>query len=307
MLKWAKKMDAVSIQAYQNIAAFEILLRRLVRWQLMSLHGREWLVQIGTEHFDLIETRIRYEKRNGQYWNGSSELSFLTLNELISLIFDKLWSSSFRTVFKSDIGLKEALRKSIIPLRNKVAHFRTIDQFDLNTGIRYVPDMMGHLNSYYGSPDRVPLYVSSDLEASDDLIDPEIVNQINEELSLNGIDYFWDEFGKFESIRASSLGCGFGIFDSNLFIELDLSQKNTRINLTDWFYQHKYCVNSISFNDSKIRVFIPLKADKDTVKRTMNSLYKKIALDIRISLSDNFVESEYIINSKLGESVGLAF
>ena len=39
----------------------------------------------------------------------------------------------------------------------------------------------------------------------------------------------------------------------------------------------------------------------------MSSLYKKIAQDIKISLGNNFVEDEYIINSKLGEPVSLAF
>ena len=300
-------MNSISLTAYQNIAAFEILLRRLLRWQLMSLHGREWLIQIGSDYYDLIDYRIRNEKKNGQYWNGSSELSFLSLSELISLVFDKLWFSSFRVVFKSDIGLKEALRKSIIPLRNKVAHFRTIDQFDLNIGVRYIPELRQHLCEYYSSPDRVPLYISSDLDASDDLIDLEIQNQINKELIFYGIEYFWNEFGKFESIRAINIGCGFGIFDGNLFIELDLSQNNNQLNLVDWFNQNKYCVNSISFDEPKIRIFIPLKAEKDAVKRTMSSLYKKIAHDIKIPLSNNFVEDEYIINSKLGEPVSLAF
>ena len=300
-------MTCVSLPAYENIAAFEILLRRLLRWHLMSQYGRGWLVKIGAEYYELIELRIQQEKRTGQYSKSSSELSFLTLGELISIIFERLWHSSFKVLFKSDLGLREALRRSILPLRNKVAHFRTVDQFDLNLGIRYALELKEYLYEYYGSPERIPLYVTSDLDATDDLIDKDIIRQIRAELSALGIDYFWDEFGKLESVRFNSVGCGFGIFDDNIFIELDLSLQNIHLDFTEWFELHKYCISSIVFDDPKFRIFMPSKSDKDSVKRAMNSLNKRISHNVRFAENDHFVESEYLINRTREKPVGLAF
>ena len=231
----------------------------------------------------------------------------MTLNELLTLIFERQWQNSFKNIFNSDIGLKNALRNSILPLRNKIAHFRQVDAFDLNIGVRYASEMQTYAQEYYGSSERIVFYINSDADNSDDLIDIDIQKDIKKELFDLNILYFWDEFGKFESIRSNNIGCGFGVYDKNIFIELNLDVAKSQIDLFEWFDQHKYCVNSIVFDEPKIRIFFPVTTNQILVKKLLNSLYKKIALELKNSTLSEFCEGEYIINNKMKRPIGLAF
>ena len=66
-------MSSISSQAYFKVGQFEILLRRIIRWQMMSMYSHEWISKLGDDFYKLIETRIQQEKNNGQYSKISSD------------------------------------------------------------------------------------------------------------------------------------------------------------------------------------------------------------------------------------------
>jgi hypothetical protein len=273
----------------------------------MTSYGNEWITYLGDDFYKIIENRIKQEKINGQYSKKSSDLSYLTLYELIQLIFERQWQSSFKYVFNSDVGIKNQLKNSILPLRNKIAHFRQIDSFDLNNGIRYASEIEWYAQKYYGSPERVSFYLNSDDENIDELIDFDIQKDIQKELTKLNILYFWDEFAKFESIRSNKIGCGFGVYDKNLFIELKLNSNINLIDFNEWFDDYKYYINSIIIVDPKIRIFFPIRINQNLVKKILNSLYKKVLLDLKKTEQTEFCEGEYIINNRMERPIGLAF
>ena len=55
---------SLDIQCYADISDFEVTLRRVVRWELMTKYGRSWLTETGG-YLDLINDRIAAEVRRG--------------------------------------------------------------------------------------------------------------------------------------------------------------------------------------------------------------------------------------------------
>ena len=100
-------MQEYTRDTFQRLSSFEILLRRVIRWELMSSDGRAWMLGLGN-YFDEIDRRVKNEKNAGLYSNNSSELSYLTLTELLRLIFTDLWHEKFKLVFKLKILLSDS-------------------------------------------------------------------------------------------------------------------------------------------------------------------------------------------------------
>jgi hypothetical protein len=299
-------MDPIAVSVFQKIAKFEILLRRFVRWQLMALHGKGWLISIGDHYYEQIESRISIEKNQGIYWSKSSELSFLTLRELINIIFNELWKTSAKDILENDYGLKSALNHSIVPLRNKVAHFRAIDEFDLRL-LEYADEIRVKLQNYYSNQHRVQIYISSDPAFANEQMDEEIIADIKNELAKISSEYFFDEYGKFESIRVREIGCGFGIYDFNLFVELSYSYEIPNDYLFEWFDQNRFVVSSIVLDSNKVRIFLPNKNTESDTRKVMQSLYKQIINYSSRGNLKNLYQSEYIVNTNTEKPVGLAF
>jgi hypothetical protein len=299
-------MNSISVTAFTKIAEFELMLRRFVRWQLISKYGRGWIAQLSDEHYQLIEKRIQAEKKQGIYWSKSSELSFLSLGELIQLIFRELWRESARTILNDDYGLRTALQGTVLPLRNKVAHFRAIDSSDLAL-LRYASELEEKLRDYYSSQDRVLFYLSSDPQLASEQNDPEIQQSIISKLHELSVGYFWDEYGKFEGIRALKFGCGLGIYDNNLFIDLDTSEVQKRLEFCRWFNDWKYTVSSVVSDSNNTKIFFPLKTSASDVRKLLGALQRFVSSELRSSSENLSSDSEYVINPDQNRLLGLAF
>lgn len=301
-------MNPVAVTAFKEIASFEILLRRFIRWQLMSQFGRAWLVEIGDDMFNTVERRIQAEKNQGLYWSKASELSFLSMSELIVFIFTKLWTNSAREVLNADYGLRKALHSTIVPLRNKIAHFRAIDISDLEL-LKYAAELRAILSSYYSNQSRVTAHMSSDLQLLDEQIEPAVENEIKEALASSGVDYFWTEYGKFEGIRAKNVSPGLGIYDKNVFLELNFIERDApETCLNSWFESNKFLISSIVVDKSKIRVFFPCKTSSVDAKKLLSSLYRHVSSYVPGNKQEpNMLINEYILNTRMETPVGLAF
>jgi len=299
-------MNPIAVTAFSKIAAFEVMLRRFVRWQLISKYGRSWITQLSDENYQLIERRIQTEKKQGIYWSRSSELSFLSLSELIQVIFRELWRDSARTILNDDYGLRAALQGSVLPLRNKVAHFRAIDSSDLGL-LRYASELEEKLRDYYSSQDRVLFYLSSDPQLAFEQNDPEIQQSVILKLNELSVGYFWDEYGKFEGIRALKLGCGLGIYDNNFFIDLDTSELHKKLELTPWFDEWKYTVSSIVSDVNNTKIFFPLKTPTPEVKKLLGALQRFISTELKSCHKNFSSDSEYVIDPNQNRLLGMAF
>ena len=96
--------DSLEFLSYSEIRKFELLLRRLVKWELSGYYGRMWLSKLDS-HLDSITQVENYEKRLNIFDPKASELSYLTLGALLRIIFFDHWNSVFDKVFTSDRGL----------------------------------------------------------------------------------------------------------------------------------------------------------------------------------------------------------
>ena len=299
-------MNQLSVSAFEELEKFEVLLRRFVRWQLIGKHGRSWLTKIGDSYYDLILKRIEAEKRQGLYWARSSELSFLTLSELISVIFRELWDSSSRAVFSEDYGLKSSLQRTVVPLRNRIAHFRVVDAWDLRL-LEGAIEVRDRLKNYYSSQNLVLLYLSSDPQLAEEQIDDALLIDIRSKLTDLRLDHFWVEYGKFESVRSHGVGCGFGIYDSNIFLEIDISAHHCNFDFYDWIDNFRFVISSIVLNKDTIRFFLPSNIENTELRKVINSLQRQIGSQVTLQNQNPETRSEYIIDARKEEPIGLAF
>src|ERR1700674_275586 len=117
--------------AYRRVLFFEILLRRAIRWEARGARGRQWLGAFG-ELQDRIEDRIQSERRSGFFNSHSSELSYLSLSELLEIVFDCLWQECLQQVLSNRKHIRFGPCRGLSSVRNKVAHFRPVDKSDAN-------------------------------------------------------------------------------------------------------------------------------------------------------------------------------
>lgn len=297
-----------NLDAYKIIADFEILLRRILRWELMSEKGGGWLTSL-QKNYDEIESRIAHEKRGGIYSENSSELSYLTLQELLNLIFRDFWRHKFDEILNYDKGILSLVIKNVVPLRNKVAHFRCVDMWDLQN-YKIIFEIRDILRKYYAADRFAAFYLSSDPAWVGDSIDPENIDQIKCILIEKDVASLWDEYCRFDGIRTYNVHPGFGLYCDNIFIELHVDSISPALDLVGWFKNNKFAVSIISVTQSKVRVFWPLSIGSREIQKGFNALAKMVSHSARQNkLSDpsHATDSEYIAQLSPDKSICIAF
>lgn len=297
-----------NLDAYRRISDFELLLRRILRWELMSENGRSWLTCL-EKNYGEIESRIAYEKKKGVYSEDSSELSYLTLQELINIIFYDFWKGKFDQILNYDRGMLSILSRQIVPIRNKVAHFRLVDILDQQS-YRAISELEDLLRRHYSDDRFIVFYLSSDPGWVNESIDQDYVDEIQSELRDGGFESVWDDYSRFEGVRAYNVSTGLGLFCKNIFIELYVDHSSPHLDLAGWIRDNKFTVNLISVNKTKIRVFWPLCIGAKEIRKGFNGLAKMIARCHRENNADNLFghgASEQIVRVKQDKSICIAF
>jgi len=297
-----------NLDAYKRISDFEILLRRVLRWELMSEMGGGWLICL-QRNFDEIESRIAHEKKSGIYSENSSELSYLTLQELLNIIFRDFWRHKFDEILNYDRGIFSLVIKQVVPLRNKVAHFRFVDILD-RQNYKIIFEIEEILRKYYSSDRFTAFYLSSDPAWVDDSIDPENIDLIKSILHAKNVSSLWDEYSRFDGIRTYNIHPGFGLYYDNIFIELHVDSLSPALDLAGWFKNNKFTVSIISVSQSKIRFFWPLSIGNHEIRRGFSALAKMISHSARqnnLIDPNNIVNSEYIAHLRPDKSICIAF
>ena len=300
-------MHKYALDAYQRVSDFEILLRRIIRWELMASDGRAWLLSLN-DYYDEIELRIKKEKNSGLYSAKTSELSYLTLSELIKIIFVIHWDSKFKEVFFKDKGLDFQLTKLIIPLRNKVAHFRFIDGLDL-INLQIIFEVEELLRNYYSNGDKMEFYLSSDPDWVEDMIDHENMLEIKNCLIKYQIDGLLDDFSQFDGVRSNRFWPGYGLYKQNIFVELHFDANSPNLNLSEWLIHNKFSISLITKTQSKIRVFWPISIGKSEIKKGLVSFSKLISSAARVNadLHDFEDNCEYFVQQTSERHLSVAF
>jgi hypothetical protein len=184
---------------YATVAEFEICLRRVVRWELMSTFGRAWFSEVS--HSEIVEQRIAKERRHGFLRDGSSLLSYLSLGELQDIIFNDFWIKSFKNVFQGNKSLQKDLLNKILPVRNKLAHFRPINASEINN-LQLTNDFFSILRNSYGKPELTEFYLSGESERANELMDEELILEAKNFLESYDLNEIWNAYLSIEWLRA---------------------------------------------------------------------------------------------------------
>lgn len=264
---------------YLSIGQIEITLRRALRFELMGTYGRKWLVSLG-DNFDLIQERLRNEALSSR--RPISELSYLSLGELVHILFDQLWTAHFAKIFNQRRSFKSSLLRDLTPLRNKVAHFREISKQDV-FNLASAAECIGLMSDYYSHPSRTSAYLPADPYWISDSIDSDgeqtLVKQL-EELNLANL---WDEYSAFESIKTVGLRTGVGLYAKHFFLELYSADTSAFTPaLAHWYANHNDTVTFVRCGKKIIRVFWTTSLTAVDLKKDIRSLLRTL-LDKNLS------------------------
>jgi len=291
---------------YREIRDFELMLRRLIRWEMTGKYGRLWLFKLGNQ-LDTISRIEAYEKRLNLYEPSTSELSYLSLTELLSIIFLDQWRGLFEDVFGNDKGLAKRIQYSIVPIRNKIAHFRPVRKAD-NDMLGLAHEVRSCLEQYYSAAEPVEDYLSSDPELLCEQIEPGIVEPIVKKFSGFGIAEVWQSYGMIEGIRALGVSLGLGIGANHFFIEMRWPRDPPIDVLNRWTLASRFCVTSVVISGNLVRMFFPYRAEMKELRKSIRAIgsMPSSAVDQQRDVG-NCSTLEYLVDSDQTALVSMGF
>lgn len=270
------------LNAYKKVLFFEILLRRVIRWETRGNRGRAWLGAFGKLQ-DRIEERIKSEKAFGSFNAHSSELSYLSLSELLEIIFDAFWLDCFRRVLANKRQIRINPCRGLNNVRNKVAHFRPVDASDARAlaDADYLFEVLG---SHYGQNLKASIYLPGDFDKADDQLNPEEIAKLTSYLELHDASSVWDEFQMLESTRSTGMSPGIGVVSHHVFYELYTRGAFGAARLMEFLEKNKHEVTFMNIGSAApyVRIFIPIKMGASEIRRVI----RKFTVAARESLRE---------------------
>jgi hypothetical protein len=110
--------------------------------------------------------------------------------------------------------LQKDLLCKILPVRNKLAHFRHINSADFNN-LQLTNDFFTILRNSYGKPELTEFYLSGESERANELMDEELILEAKNFLELYDLIEIWNTYLSIEWLRAYGVYPGLGIFKKN--------------------------------------------------------------------------------------------
>lgn len=304
---------SLDIKCYADISDFEVTLRRVVRWELMTKYGRSWLSETGS-YLDLINDRISAEVKRGMTRGSSSYLSYLTLGELQALIFKDFWHNSFAYIFAGKKSLQKDLLERVMPVRNKIAHFRPVTNSEYS-GLNVAEDFFNILKQHYQTSSHTLFYLSGDPQNASELLDPSLLNEAQFSLKNYACETLLEIFFGLQWLRAYGISPGMGIFKNNLFVELYFDKNYSSDILRNWVEKKEYEVTIATFSDRPkvVRIFVPLVLGVKVISKTIEA-FANTAKDscqengfCNQSADLKEVASEIFIDKSEGKNLSFAF
>lgn len=282
--------------ALRTVMEFELMLRRVTRLELMRRYGRKWLVE-APALYETIEPRIATDTRTGIYDSSCSELSYLTLRELSEFIFKQSWNSMFRSVFDGKLGYLSEIQTKINPLRNKVAHFRSVKKIDLFNA-RGIAEMRDCLRSHYTVSDLTVFHIQSDPCYSDLWIDEVITSEALASLRALKHENLWVIAAEGDYLRQFGYSLGLGVFHGHVFFEFFNEAGFPIEELDQFLVRHKEAISFISLHANKLRVFFSLANEpRDTAKlaRGVQKILGAFRKNVESAERNSYGVTEYFV------------
>jgi hypothetical protein len=268
--------------AYKKVLFFEILLRRVIRWEARGIRGRQWLGAFGPLQ-DRIEDRIKAEKSSGSFNPHSSELSYLSLSELLDIIFDMFWRDCFQRVLGNKKHMRGDPCRGLNNVRNKVAHFRPVNANDAQT-LAKADYLLEVLESHYKKNLEATAYLPGDFDRGEDQLDEEQVSRLTSYLKAHDASAVWDDFQVLESVRATGLSPGIGVVSHHVFYELYTRGAFGASRLVEFLERNKHVITFMNVGTAEpyIRIFMPIALGGAEIRRLM----KKVTAAAQASLTN---------------------
>ena len=284
-----------------------------MRWELMTKYGRSWLSETGG-YLDLINDRIAAEVKKGMTRGSSSYLSYLTLGELQTLIFRDFWQNSFANIFDGKKSLQKELLERVLPVRNKIAHFRPVTNAEYS-GLNVAVNFFNILKQHYQTSSHTLFYLSGDPQTAGELLDPTLLNEALVILKGFGCESLLEVFFGLQWLRAYGMSPGIGVFKNNLFVELYFDKNYSSDTLRNWVEKKEYEVTVATFSDlpKVVRIFVPLVLGVKVISKTIEAFANTAKESCQgegfnnqpVDLKE--VASEIFIDKSEGKNLSFAF
>lgn len=266
------RLRSTDQRAHEQVFTHEVFLRRILLWELRGAFGPKWYSQLGS-HTTEIEDRIRIEKRQNIFDSQVSELAYLGLSDLADIVCRLQWDTIFGRVLRGTPKhlVKQELR-SIVAMRNKVAHFRPVTSYEAEVG--FIQQLLGVFHRHYHGCMEAAVYLSGDPSKSDDQFNTPELRDLQAALTRNRLQEVWDEYGRLEHIRSDGLSPGIGIVDHHIFYEIFVDGSFASERIAAWAIREKHAVTFLTIGKyaNYLRAFVPLKADPGQIVKVMKGL-----------------------------------
>jgi hypothetical protein len=263
----------LDIDAYSKVASCEGFLRRVLRWELRGHAGNQWKREINSRISDLIE-RQAVERMNGLYIDHGCPFAYLSLNELVEVMFRDLWKPIFREVFGNNRATAADLHR-LRQIRNRIAHFRPVSEAQVSM-LDTAFAILDGLRAYYGRHKQSHAYIPGAFERAEEQLDSDETALLISQLGASERNELWSEFGKQEAIRAKGLSPGMGVVHHHVFFELYTrgSFSADPVHRFALRFQDSITFLNVGCFSDYVRVFVPLKNDLQNIKKILREFYE---------------------------------
>ena len=260
-------------QAYEQVFNHETLLRRVLRWELRGHFGQHWYGELG-KYCARVEDQIQSEKVESCYDPRVSALGYLGLRDSTALITGRHWDDIFKPIFSGSVQkhtIKSGLR-SVISVRNKVAHFRPVSSYQVEFGV--AEKMRSALSEYYDLKLNAAFHLSGEPEKRGEQFGTTEINRLVECLSQLGLKLVWEKYSSLESMRTEGLSPGFGVVGHHVFYEIYGNGSFKSEPILRWIkrVEHEVTFLNIGKHANYLRVFIPIKQGPREISKCMRGL-----------------------------------
>ncbi|WP_242359866.1 hypothetical protein [Anaeromyxobacter sp. SG17] len=126
---------------YRTLFDIEAYLRLLARWELRGHAGRSWAGTLSATVRSDAESRRAQELADGIIDPlESGLLSYVHLSDLKDVLVGPLWAKCSRH-WRASLDIVKSEFKKLIAVRNKVAHFRPVTDWDAKVVVRFAEDL----------------------------------------------------------------------------------------------------------------------------------------------------------------------
>ena len=128
-------------ECFRAIFEIEAYLRLIVRWELRGLVGRAWKGSVEPAVVEEARKRMKQEAEEGLIDAVESGFfCYLNLSELKDIALGPLWDKSFSRSWPAQDVVRSEFKK-LIAIRNKIAHFRHVTEWDVEVVRRVAMDV----------------------------------------------------------------------------------------------------------------------------------------------------------------------